>query len=73
VFPIVVNRPAMEAGWDRIVALADGDAARVIPGHDPMVRAIYPCLNASPDGTALHRLDVAPTPALAAEIERMRQ
>ncbi len=71
VFPIVVDRPAMAAGWDRIVSLADGDAARVIPGHDPMVRAVYPCLNVSPDGTARHRLDLAPSPSLAVAIERM--
>ena len=40
-FPIVVDREVMLAGFDRIVELA-GDPGRVIPGHDPLVRARYP-------------------------------
>ncbi|MCG6904271.1 MAG: N-acyl homoserine lactonase family protein [Rhodobacter sp.] len=36
-FPIVVDRDAMLRGFDRITELA-GDKARVIPGHDPLVR-----------------------------------
>lgn len=72
VFPIVHDRAAMAAGWDRIVALADGDPARVIPGHDPLVRAVFPCLHQSADGTALHRLDLPPAPALGTEIDRLR-
>ena len=35
-FPIVVDREEMRAGFGRIVELA-GDASRVIPGHDPLV------------------------------------
>lgn len=73
VFPIVHDRAAMAAGWDRIVALAGGEAARVIPGHDPLVRAVFPCLHRGADGTALHRLDLTPAPALAAEIDRLRR
>ena len=72
VFPIVHDRAAMAAGWDRIVALADGDPARVIPGHDPLVRAVHPCLHRGADGTALHRLDLPPAPALGTEIDRLR-
>lgn len=40
-FPIVVDRDAMLAGFDRIVELG-GAAERVIPGHDPLVRERYP-------------------------------
>ncbi|MEM9032736.1 MAG: N-acyl homoserine lactonase family protein [Pseudomonadota bacterium] len=36
-FPIVVDKAAMDAGFDRIVELADGAEERVIPGHDPLV------------------------------------
>jgi len=39
-FPIVVDKEEMRAGFDRIVALAE-TGARVIPGHDPLVRERY--------------------------------
>jgi len=45
-FPIVVDRDVMLRGFDRIVDLA-GDASRVIPGHDPLVRERYPAFGAS--------------------------
>lgn len=45
-FPIVVDRDVMLRGFDRIVHLA-GDAARVIPGHDPLVRKRYPAFGNS--------------------------
>lgn len=40
-FPIVVDPGMMLQGFDRIVDLA-GDPARVIPGHDPLVRERFP-------------------------------
>ncbi len=40
-FPIVVDRDAMLAGFDQIQALT-GDPRRVVPGHDPLVRERYP-------------------------------
>lgn len=40
-FPIVVDTQDMLDGFARIRALADSDA-HVIPGHDPLVRALYP-------------------------------
>ena len=40
-FPIVHDKALMRAGFDRIIALG-GAADRVIPGHDPLVRARYP-------------------------------
>lgn len=41
IFPIVVNKEEMRAGFSQIVTLA-GEAKRVIPGHDPLVRERYP-------------------------------
>lgn len=45
-FPIVVNRADMLAGFDRIVELA-GTAERVLPGHDPLVRQRFPVFGSS--------------------------
>ena len=42
-FPIVFNMGDMAAGWNAARRLA-GDAARVVPGHDPAVRARYPAV-----------------------------
>lgn len=41
-FPILFNLGDMVAGWDRALELAEGDEDRVIPGHDPQVRARFP-------------------------------
>ena len=38
-FPIVVDAEAMLKGFDRLIELAGGDPKRVVPGHDPLVRA----------------------------------
>lgn len=46
-FPIVFDLGAMAQGWRRAKRLAGGDEARVVPGHDPMVRARYPALEGS--------------------------
>lgn len=54
-FPIVVDRDVMKAGFSRIVDLAE-DPARVIPGHDPLVRARYPSYGTS---GFIWRLDTA--------------
>lgn len=45
-FPIVVDRSDMLAGFEQIVALGGGDD-RVIPGHDPLVRSLYPAFGTS--------------------------
>lgn len=45
-FPIVVDRTAMIAGFDEITRLA-GSADRVIPGHDPLVTKRYPLFGSS--------------------------
>jgi glyoxylase-like metal-dependent hydrolase (beta-lactamase superfamily II) len=50
----------MARAWRSARRLAGGDAARVVPGHDPLVRKRYPALPESGGETvALHR---APRP-----------
>lgn len=45
-FPIFYNIGDMAEGWRRATRLA-GDPQRVVPGHDPKVREIYPALDGS--------------------------
>lgn len=40
-FPIVVDKAEMRAGFKRLYELADNDANRIIPGHDPLVRQYF--------------------------------
>lgn len=58
-FPIVFNLGEMTAGWGKARALAGGDEERVVPGHDPLVRAVYPAVPGS-DGESV-MLHVPPT------------
>ena len=59
-FPIVFDMGEMARAWRTARRLAGGDAARVVPGHDPLVRKRYPALPESGGETvALHR---APRP-----------
>jgi glyoxylase-like metal-dependent hydrolase (beta-lactamase superfamily II) len=57
-FPIVANTIEMLEGFRRIHALADSPD-HVIPGHDPLVMALYPAPSPDLDGVVA-RLDVAP-------------
>ena len=60
-FPIVVDLEDMLNGFNRLSALADSQQ-HIIPGHDPAVRTLYPCVFDGDD--SIVRLDVAPaTPA----------
>jgi glyoxylase-like metal-dependent hydrolase (beta-lactamase superfamily II) len=54
-FPIIFDLGAMTQGWKLAKKLAGGDENRVVPGHDPEVRRIYPAVPGT-DGevTALH-------------------
>jgi glyoxylase-like metal-dependent hydrolase (beta-lactamase superfamily II) len=45
-FPILYDAAAMRAGFEKIVALGGG-AARVVPGHDPLVRDRFPAFGQS--------------------------
>ncbi|WP_018698268.1 N-acyl homoserine lactonase family protein [Amorphus coralli] len=68
-FPIVVDVEAMLSGFERLRGFADRREL-VIPGHDPLVRALFPLVRDDPSGVALHRLDaepLRPLPSFAAE------
>ena len=41
-FPSILHADAMAEGFRTILSLADGSWEHVIPGHDPLVRALYP-------------------------------
>jgi glyoxylase-like metal-dependent hydrolase (beta-lactamase superfamily II) len=51
-FPIVFDLGAMVQGWRRARALAGGDESLIVPGHDPLLRKMYPALPGS-DGEVL--------------------
>lgn len=53
-FPIIYNLGDMYEGWNRLQALA-GHPDRIIPGHDPEVRALYPRASETADAYALHK------------------
>jgi glyoxylase-like metal-dependent hydrolase (beta-lactamase superfamily II) len=56
-FPIVVDAVDMAKGFATLLRLGKNDPGRIIPGHDPLVRAHYPL-----SGAAAHiiRLDKGP-------------
>lgn len=58
-FIIVHDVEATLRGYDRLRALAGGDLARIVPGHDPLVMARYPAPESRLDGIVV-RLDVPP-------------
>ncbi|MBX9702294.1 MAG: N-acyl homoserine lactonase family protein [Acetobacteraceae bacterium] len=43
-FPIIFDLGAMTQGWRIAKRLAGGDAGRVVPGHDPLVRSRFPAV-----------------------------
>lgn len=57
-FPIVVDAENMLKGFDTLYALAES-AQHIIPGHDPLVRALYPAVSDALDGVA-YRIDGQP-------------
>lgn len=52
-FPIVYNVGDMMEGWRALERLA-GDPERIIPGHDPLVCALYPRASERVEAYALH-------------------
>lgn len=58
VFPLVYDVAGLLDGYQKIRALADSDD-HVIPGHDPLVMALYPPPSPDLSGIAV-RLDVSP-------------
>ena len=53
-FPIIYNLGDMMEGWKTVERLA-GHRDRVIPGHDPLVRELYPRASDTADAVALHK------------------
>lgn len=53
-FPIVYNIGDMCDGWRACERLA-GHPDRIIPGHDPLVRELYPRVEGKVDAYALHQ------------------
>ncbi len=58
-FPIVENLEAMHKGFATLKSLATSPEM-IIPGHDPLVREIFPEIGHSKSAT-IHRLDQGPT------------
>ena len=59
-FPIVENAEAMLAGFARLPTLASAPGL-VVPGHDPLVRKLFPRVVGDNKGPSIHRLDVGPS------------
>ena len=55
-FPIVYNVAEMLEGHRTLLGLADGEIARVIPGHDPIVMERFPAARVGLDDMVV-RLD----------------
>ncbi|MEM1365363.1 MAG: N-acyl homoserine lactonase family protein [Pseudomonadota bacterium] len=62
-FPIVVDMQNMLDGFETIQSLASAPEL-VIPGHDPLVRKIFPAVDGAPD---VFRLDADPVEKLSAD------
>jgi glyoxylase-like metal-dependent hydrolase (beta-lactamase superfamily II) len=56
-FPIVIDIPAYLASHKRVLALAGGNLDHVIPGHDPLVLALFPPVAGATD---IVRCDLPP-------------
>jgi glyoxylase-like metal-dependent hydrolase (beta-lactamase superfamily II) len=52
-FAIVHSLPDMYGAFDRLHALAGGDEARIVPGHDPLVLDRYPAVSPTLAGFAV--------------------
>jgi hypothetical protein len=52
-FAIVHSLPDMYGVFDRLRALAGGDEASIVPGHDPLVLDRHPAVSPAMDGLAV--------------------
>ncbi|MCC6196463.1 MAG: N-acyl homoserine lactonase family protein [Burkholderiales bacterium] len=68
-FVVTVDARATLRSYDRLLELA-GSIENLVPGHDPLVRAVYP--SAQFDGIELTLLHEAPDAAAIAERSRLR-
>jgi glyoxylase-like metal-dependent hydrolase (beta-lactamase superfamily II) len=67
-FSLTVDVAPTLRSYDELVSLA-GSVDRIIPGHDPRVRALYPSLNVG--GVELLALHEPPKPHTAEELSRL--
>ncbi|WP_308916992.1 N-acyl homoserine lactonase family protein [Jannaschia sp. LMIT008] len=63
-FPIVADTAEMLAGFDRLRTLA-GAATLIVPGHDPLVRGLFPEWQGSRDVVRLDRGPIGELPTYA--------
>lgn len=61
-FPIVSNVGEMCEGWIELKRLS-GDTDRIVPGHDPLVAALYPPVPGQVDAFMLHAPPRRPAPS----------
>lgn len=59
-FVLTIDVPATLASYSRVLDLVDGDVTRVVPGHDPRVRDLYPLIDVG--GVEIAVLHEAPRP-----------
>lgn len=67
-FVVTVDARATLRSYDRLLELAGGSIERIVPGHDPRVRALYP--NHDFGGIELTALHEEPKPHDVADLER---
>jgi glyoxylase-like metal-dependent hydrolase (beta-lactamase superfamily II) len=60
-YPAAHHVDEMIESFEKVMKLAGGDIARIIPGHDPIVMQIYPAARPGLEGRVA-RLDVQPAP-----------
>lgn len=48
-FPIVADVQDMLIGFDRLIDLSSGATERLVPGHDPLVRQLFPAVENGPE------------------------
>lgn len=53
-FPILDSFTDALSAFDRIHGLVEGDLARIMPGHDPLQRSVFPALPGCKGATMLH-------------------
>jgi glyoxylase-like metal-dependent hydrolase (beta-lactamase superfamily II) len=70
-FQLTVDTAATLKSYDRLVALADGKVDRIVPGHDPWVRQLYPSYEWNGISlSALHEIPKIHDPEVLALMDR---
>lgn len=58
-FPIVVDMENVLSGYQKLYDLGES-AKHIIPGHDPLVRALYPSMKSGDDSIVVLHADPEP-------------